>query len=85
MRGICVETEMNKIDEKSAIRTILLTRYFRAMESYITPEMEVGVLLDLHYTELLSFLPQSFTTSEAIAGSFSIPFPIADTVANPLG
>lgn len=66
MRGICGEAEMNEIDEESAIRAIRLTEYFRAMESRITPEMEVGVL-DLRHTELLSLLPQSFTTSEAVA------------------
>ena len=46
--------------------TIRLIEYFRAMESRITPEIEVGVL-DLRHTELLALLPQSFTTSEAVA------------------
>ena len=35
------------------------------MESRIAPEMEVGVL-DQRHTELLSLLPSSFTTSEAV-------------------
>lgn len=66
MRGICGEAELKEIDEESALRAIHLTEYFRAMESRIAPEMEVGVL-DLRHTELLSLLPQSFTTSEAVA------------------
>lgn len=65
MRGICRETEMKEIDEESAIRAIQLTGYFRAMESRISSEMEVGVL-DLRHTELLSILPQSFSTSETV-------------------
>lgn len=66
MRGICGEAEMDEIDEESARRAIRLTEYFRAMESRIAPEMETGVL-DLRHTEFLSLLPQSFTTSEAVA------------------
>ena len=66
MRGICGEAGMDEIDEESAQRAILLTKYFRAMESRIAPEMETGVL-DLRHTELLSLLPQSFTTAEAVA------------------
>ena len=65
MRGICGEADMNEIDEESADRAIRLTEYFRAMESRIAPEMEVGVL-DQRHTELLSLLPSSFTTSEAV-------------------
>ena len=65
MRGICGEADMNEIDEESANRAIRLTEYFRAMESRIAPEMEVGVL-DQRHTELLSLLPSSFTTSEAV-------------------
>ena len=65
MRGICGEADMNEIDEESADRAIRLTEYFRAMESRIAPEMEVG-MLDLQHTELLSLLPSSFTTSEAV-------------------
>ena len=65
MRGICGEAGMDEIDEESAQRAIRLTEYFRAMESRIAPEMETGVL-DLRHTELLSLLPQSFTTSEAV-------------------
>lgn len=57
---------MDEIDEESARRAIRLTEYFRAMESRIAPEMETGVL-DLRHTEFLSLLPQSFTTSEAVA------------------
>lgn len=66
MRGICEEADMIEIDEESALRAICLTEYFRAMESRIVPEMEVGVL-DLRHTELLSLLPQSFTTAEAVS------------------
>ena len=44
MRGICGEADMNEIDEESADRAIRLTEYFRAMESRIAPEMEVGML-----------------------------------------
>lgn len=66
MRGICGEAEIKEIDEESAVRAIRLIEYFRAMESRIAPEMETGVL-DLRHTELLSLLPQSFTTSEAVA------------------
>ena len=66
MRGICKEAEMDEIDEESAQRAVRLTEYFRAMENRIAPEMETGVL-DLRHTELLSLLPQSFTTSEAVA------------------
>ena len=65
MRGICGEADMNEIDEESADRAIRLTEYFRAMESRIAQEMEVGVL-DQRHTELLSLLPSSFTTSEAV-------------------
>ena len=65
MRGICGEAGMDEIDEESAQRAIWLTEYFRAMESRIAPEMETGVL-DLRHTELLSLLPQSFTTFEAV-------------------
>ena len=65
MRGICGEADMNEIDEESADRAIWLTEYFRAMESRIAPEMEVG-MLDQRHTELLSLLPSSFTTSEAV-------------------
>ena len=53
------------IYKESADRAIRLTEYFRAMESRIAPEMEVGVL-DQRHTELLSLLPSSFTTSEAV-------------------
>lgn len=56
---------MNEVDEESADRAIRLTEYFRVMENRIAPEMEVGVL-DLRHTELLSLLPSSFTTSEAV-------------------
>ena len=66
MRGICGEAEMDEIDEESARRAIRLTEYFRVMESRIAPEIEAGVL-DLRHTEFLSLLPQSFTTSEAVA------------------
>lgn len=66
MRGICGEAGMDEIDEESAQRAIRLAEYFRAMESRIVPEMKTGVL-DLRHTELLSLLPQSFTTSEAVA------------------
>ena len=66
MRGICGEAEMKEIDDESAQRAILMIEYFRAMESRIVPEMQTGVL-DLRHTELLSLLPQSFTTSEAVA------------------
>ena len=66
MRGICGEAEMKEIDEESAQRAIQLIEYFRAMERRIAPEMQTGVL-DLRHTELLSLLPQSFTTSEAVA------------------
>lgn len=65
MRGICGEADMKEIDEESAQRAILLIEYFRMMESRIAPEMQTGVL-DLRHTELLSLLPQSFTTSEAV-------------------
>lgn len=65
MRGICGEADMNEVDEESADRAIRLTEYFRVMENRIAPEMEVGVL-DLRHTELLSLLPSSFTTSEAV-------------------
>lgn len=71
MRGICGEAEIKEIDEESAMRAIMLIEYFRAMESRITPEIEVGVL-DLRHTELLVLLPQSFTTSEAVATSRKI-------------
>ena len=66
MRGICEEAEIKEIDEESTMRAIQLIEYFRAMESRITPEIEVGVL-DLRHTKLLALLPQSFTTSEAVA------------------
>lgn len=65
MRGICGEAGMKEIDEESAQRAIRLVEYFRMMESRIVPEMQTG-LLDLRHTELLSLLPQSFTTSEAV-------------------
>ena len=65
MRSICGEADMNEIDEESADRAIRLTEYFRAMESRIAPEMEVG-MLDQRHTELLFLLPSSFTTSEAV-------------------
>lgn len=65
MRGICGESEMEEIDEESAKRAIQLIEYFRTMESRIVPEMQTG-MLDLRHTELLSLLPQSFTTSEAV-------------------
>lgn len=66
MRGICGEADTKGIDEESAQRAIRLIEYFRMMESRIVPEMEVGVLNQRH-TELLSLLPQSFTTSEAVS------------------
>ena len=72
MRGICGEADMNEIDEESADRAIRLTEYFRAMESRIAPEMEVGVL-DQRHTELLSLLPSTFTIFEVVAIVVSIP------------
>lgn len=63
---VYVKNGIKEIDEESAMRAIQLIEYFRAMESRITPEIEVGVL-DLRHTELLALLPQSFTTSEAVA------------------
>ena len=66
MRGVCGESEMDDIDIGSAERAILLTEYFRAMEECIAPEMEIGVL-DMRHTELLTLLPQSFSTAEAVS------------------
>ena len=66
MRGVCGESKMNEIDIGSAERAILLTEYFRSMEEYVAPEIETGVL-DMRHTELLSLLPQSFSTSEAVS------------------
>ena len=66
MRSVCGESEMNEIDIDSAERAILLTEYFRSMEEYVAPEIETGVL-DMRHTELLSLLPQSFSTSEAVS------------------
>lgn len=66
MRGVCGESEMDDIDIGSAERAILLTEYFRAMEECIAPEMEIGVL-DMRHTELLTLLPQLFSTAEAVS------------------
>lgn len=66
MRGVCGESEMDEIDIGSAERAILLTEYFRVMEESIAPEMEIGVL-DMRHTELLTLLPQSFSTAEAVS------------------
>ena len=58
MRGICGEADMNEIDEESAERAIRLTEYFRAMESRIAPEMEVG-MLDQRHTDCLLYTSPS--------------------------
>ena len=44
---------------------ILLTEYFRNMESRIVPEIDTGIL-DNRFTELLGNLRDSFTTADAI-------------------
>lgn len=65
MRGICGESDMTEIDVETAERAIMLTEYFRSMESRITPEIDTG-FLDNRFTELLANLRDSFATSEAV-------------------
>ena len=65
MYAICEESDMDKIDLKTAELAILLTEYFRNMESRIVPEIDTGIL-DNRFTELLGNLRDSFTTADAI-------------------
>lgn len=65
MRAICDGASMESIDLDSAERAILLTEYFRSMESHISPELETGVL-DPRYTELLSNLDDCFSSDEIV-------------------
>ena len=65
MRGICDGESMDVIDLESAERAILLTEYFREMETRISPELETD-MLDLRYTELLGNLGDSFATKEIL-------------------
>lgn len=65
MRGICGESEMTEIDLESAERAIMLTEYFRSMESRVIPEIDAGIL-DNRFTELLASLRDSFATSEVV-------------------
>ena len=65
MRGVCGESEMDEIEADSVERAILLTEYFRNMETRIFPEIETGVL-DNRYTVLLGNLRDTFTTSQVI-------------------
>ena len=65
MYAICEESAMDKIDLKTAELAILLTEYFRNMESRIVPEIDTGIL-DNRFTELLGNLRDSFTTADAI-------------------
>lgn len=65
MRGICGESDMTEIDLESAERAIMLTEYFRSMESRVIPEIDAGIL-DNRFTELLANLRDSFATSEAV-------------------
>lgn len=52
MRGVCNGASMETIEIESAERAILLTEYFRSMETRISPELETGIL-EPRYVELL--------------------------------
>jgi len=71
MRGICGESGMNEIDEKTAELAIMLTEYFRNMESRIAPEIDAGIL-DNRFTMLLGNLRDSFTTFQAVAEALKL-------------
>lgn len=71
MRGICGESVMNEIDEKTAELAVMLTEYFRDMESRIAPEIDAGIL-DNRFTMLLGNLRDTFTTSQAVAEALKL-------------
>lgn len=71
MRGICGESNMEEIELETAELAILLTEYFRNMESRIAPEIDSGVL-DRRFTELLGSLRDSFSTSDAVTEALKI-------------
>lgn len=65
MRGVCDGASMETIDMESAERAIMLTEYFRSMETRISPELETGIL-EPRYVELLGRVGDSFQTSEIL-------------------
>lgn len=65
MRGICDGASMETIDIESAELAIMLTEYFRSMETRISPELETGIL-EPRYVELLGRVGDSFQTSEIL-------------------
>lgn len=65
MRGICDGASMETIDIESAERAIMLTEYFRSMETRISPELETGIL-EPRYVELLGRVGDFFQTSEIL-------------------
>ncbi len=65
MRGVCDDASMETIDTESAERAIMLTEYFRSMETRISPELENGIL-EPRYVELLGRVGDSFQTSEIL-------------------
>lgn len=65
MRSICDEASMENIDIESAERAIMLTEYFRSMETRISPELETGIL-EPRYVELLGRVGDSFKTAEIL-------------------
>ncbi len=65
MRGICDGASMENIDIESAERAIMLTEYFRSMETRISPELEIGIL-EPRYVELLGRVGDSFKTAEIL-------------------
>lgn len=71
MRGICGESGMEEINLKTSELAILLTEYFRNMESRIAPEIDTGIL-DNRFTVLLNNLRDSFSTSEAVREAFKL-------------
>ena len=71
MRGICGESGMNEIDADTAELAVMLTEYFRKMESRVAPEIDAGIL-DNRFTMLLRNLRDSFTTSQAVAEALKL-------------
>lgn len=65
MRGVCDGASTETIDTESAERAIMLTEYFRSMETRISPELETGILKP-RYVELLGRVGDSFQTSEIL-------------------